>query len=64
MSRRPNNQRCHSMYSSIMGAVTNWEAPIYLELLSQYNTTIDNLNIGAAVRVKSYGIHLQSAHMV
>ena len=32
-----------------MGAVTNWESPIYLQLLSVYNTTIDNLNIGAAL---------------
>jgi hypothetical protein len=32
-----------------MGAVTNWESPIYLQLLSVYNSTIDNLNIGAAL---------------
>jgi hypothetical protein len=32
-----------------MGAVTNWESPIYLQLLSVYNTSIDNLNIGAAL---------------
>lgn len=38
-----------SAYSSVMGAVTNWESPIYLQLLSVYNTTIDNLNIGAAL---------------
>jgi len=38
-----------------MGAVTNWESPIYLQLLSVYNTTIDNLNIGAALMLLLLG---------
>jgi len=44
-----------SAYSSVMGAVTNWESPIYLQLLSVYNTTIDNLNIGAALMLLLLG---------
>jgi hypothetical protein len=43
------DSRHSSAYSSVLGAVTNWESPIYLQLLSVYNTTIDNLNIGAAL---------------
>ena len=43
------DSRHRSAYSAVMGAVTNWESPIYLQLMSVYNTTIDNLNIGAAL---------------
>lgn len=39
-----------------MGALTNWEAPIYLELVAEYKTTIDNLNIGTAVTVLLLGL--------
>jgi hypothetical protein len=39
-----------------MGAVTNWESPIYLQLLSVYATTIDNLNIGAALMLLLLGV--------
>lgn len=46
----------YSSYSAIVGAVTNWEAPIYLELLATYATTIDNLNIGAALMVLLLGL--------
>lgn len=46
----------NSAYSAIMGAVTNWEAPIYLELLSTYASTIDNLNIGAALMLLLLGV--------
>lgn len=45
-----------SAYSAVMGAVTNWEAPIYLELLSAYASTIDNLNIGAALMLLLLGV--------
>jgi hypothetical protein len=45
-----------SCYSAIMGAVTNWESPIYLQLLSVYSTTIDNLNIGAALMLLLLGL--------
>jgi hypothetical protein len=44
-----------SAYSAVMGAVTNWESPIYLQLLSVYSTTIDNLNIGAALMLLLLG---------
>lgn len=39
-----------------MGALTNWEAPIYLELVAEYKTTIDNLNTGTAVTVLLLGL--------
>jgi len=45
-----------SAYSAIMGAVTNWESPIYLQLMSVYATTIDNLNIGAALMLLLLGV--------
>ncbi|KAK3672392.1 hypothetical protein LTR78_007699 [Recurvomyces mirabilis] len=43
-------------YSSIVGAVTNWESVIYLNLMEAYNTTIDQLNIGAAVMILLLGV--------
>lgn len=50
------NDHYRSAYSAIMGAVTNWESPIYLQLLSVYATTIDNLNIGAALMLLLLGV--------
>lgn len=44
------------MYSATMGAVTNWEAPIYLQLVSQYGTTIDSLNTASAIMILMLGI--------
>jgi len=43
-------------YSSVLGAVTNWESVIYLNLLVEYKTTIDQLNIGAAVMILLLGV--------
>lgn len=39
-----------------MGAVTNWEAPIYLELVAEYQITIDKLNTGTAVALLLLGL--------
>lgn len=39
-----------------MGAVTNWEAPIYVQLLTEYQTTVTELNIGAAVLLLLLGV--------
>ena len=55
-SGRSIDARHTSCYSAVMGAVTNWESPIYLQLLSAYATTIDNLNIGAAVMLLLLGV--------
>lgn len=39
-----------------MGALTNWEAPIYLQLAAEYETTLDILNIGMAVALLLLGV--------
>lgn len=39
-----------------MGAVTNWESPIYLQLMSVYATSIDDLNVGAALMLLLLGV--------
>lgn len=46
----------HSSHSAVVGAVTNLETPIYLGLLATYASTIDNLNIGAALMVLLLGL--------
>ncbi|KAF2151555.1 MFS general substrate transporter [Myriangium duriaei CBS 260.36] len=44
------------MYSSLLGALTNWEASIYLNLVQALNTTINQLNNGNAVLILMLGI--------
>lgn len=39
-----------------MGAVTNWSAPVYLQLLEQYQTSLDSLNSGAAIMILLLGV--------
>jgi hypothetical protein len=39
-----------------MGAITNWEAPIYLELMTEYDTNLNTLNVGMAVMLLLLGV--------
>lgn len=43
-------------YSSLLGALTNWESVIYLNLTQAYHTSVSNLNIGQAVTLLLLGV--------
>lgn len=43
-------------YSTMMGAVTNWESPIYLVLVHALNSKLSTLNVGRAIMVLMLGI--------
>ncbi|KAK4623483.1 hypothetical protein CLAFUR0_07415 [Fulvia fulva] len=43
-------------YSSVLGALTNWESPIYIDLGQHYQTKVDNLNIGSAITILMLGV--------
>ncbi|KAK4498038.1 hypothetical protein PRZ48_010694 [Zasmidium cellare] len=43
-------------YSSLLGALTNWESVIYLNLTAAYRTPITNLNIGQAIMLLLLGV--------
>lgn len=43
-------------YSTVMGAVTNWESPIYLVIVEAYHTDLSTLNIGSAVLILMLGV--------
>ncbi|KAL3426430.1 hypothetical protein PVAG01_03221 [Phlyctema vagabunda] len=43
-------------YSSVLGAVSNWDGTIYASLLVEYKTTVFKLNLGAAFMILMLGI--------
>ncbi|KAH8674567.1 major facilitator superfamily domain-containing protein [Tricladium varicosporioides] len=44
------------VYSAIMGAVTNWDGVIYVNVLMEYNTTTMLLNVGQALLILMLGV--------
>lgn len=53
-------KRCHLfllvMYSTLMTALGNWEAPIYITVQEALGTTITLMNVGSALALLMLGI--------
>jgi hypothetical protein len=45
-----------SLYCSTLGAITNADSVVYLDLLALYRTSVDNLNYAGAVMLLLLGV--------